>query len=107
VNSWAYVNTKENPADCASIGIKPSSLKELSFWWQGPSWISKDGMAYRKTRFQYTRKKAKGGLSITIARKHPILLPTKHHGGAQLTLNHLRSKIWIIIGKTRVQSTLN
>jgi hypothetical protein len=59
--------------------------------------------------------------SLSVDRNHPILLPAKHHvtqkiirkahiktlhGRTQLTLNHLRSKFWIINGKTRVQSTL-
>jgi Pao retrotransposon peptidase len=40
INNWHHVSTKENPADCASRGIRPSALKDFSLWWQGPSWLS-------------------------------------------------------------------
>ena len=39
---WGYVNTKQNPADCASRGIDPSLLNKYSLWWEGPDWLHKD-----------------------------------------------------------------
>lgn len=36
---WKYVNTSENPADCASRGLATKQLKEHELWWHGPSWI--------------------------------------------------------------------
>ena len=36
---WNHVLFHENPADCASRGVDPSSLKQLSLWWQGPEWL--------------------------------------------------------------------
>lgn len=37
---WSYVPTKENPADYASRGVKPSNLLSLKQWWHGPEWLS-------------------------------------------------------------------
>ncbi|XP_076549167.1 uncharacterized protein LOC143306370 [Osmia lignaria lignaria] len=38
--TWAYVPTKQNPADCATRGSRPSELHESSLWWYGPSWLN-------------------------------------------------------------------
>lgn len=38
--SWHYVDTNNNPADCASRGVLPCNLKEHQLWWNGPSWLS-------------------------------------------------------------------
>lgn len=39
IQSWNYVASKENPADLASRGIKPSELIKCDIWWHGPSSI--------------------------------------------------------------------
>ncbi|XP_029055098.2 uncharacterized protein LOC114882376 [Osmia bicornis bicornis] len=39
---WGYVNTKQNPADCASRGVSTSYLKDHHLWWYGPSWLKLD-----------------------------------------------------------------
>ncbi|XP_046963286.1 uncharacterized protein LOC124532427 [Vanessa cardui] len=38
-DQWNHVNSKENPADCASRGIQAENLKDLNLWWFGPSWL--------------------------------------------------------------------
>ncbi|XP_046141252.1 uncharacterized protein LOC123987702 [Osmia bicornis bicornis] len=38
--TWAHVPTKQNPADCATRGLRPSELCETSLWWYGPSWLA-------------------------------------------------------------------
>ncbi|XP_066600953.1 uncharacterized protein [Prorops nasuta] len=42
--TWKYVSTYDNPADAASRGLDPISLKNSDIWWQGPKWLqcSKD-----------------------------------------------------------------
>ncbi|XP_011884112.1 PREDICTED: uncharacterized protein LOC105571257, partial [Vollenhovia emeryi] len=37
--SWHFVSGKENPADCASRGLRPDQLINHPLWWQGPSWL--------------------------------------------------------------------
>lgn len=41
---WNYVSTKNNPADHASRGKKPSTLLNLSQWWHGPTWLSESNI---------------------------------------------------------------
>ncbi|XP_031635614.1 uncharacterized protein LOC116348687 [Contarinia nasturtii] len=36
---WNHVDTKENPADCATRGLTPSQLKDFGLWWNGPDWL--------------------------------------------------------------------
>ena len=36
---WLYVPTADNPADCASRGVSPTELFNLSLWWEGPPWL--------------------------------------------------------------------
>lgn len=36
---WSHVPSKENPADCASRGLLPSSIKTHELWWSGPKWL--------------------------------------------------------------------
>lgn len=38
-NRWNYVQSKQNPADCASRGIFPSELNDHELWWNGPNWL--------------------------------------------------------------------
>ena len=33
------VNSKDNPADCATRGLYPSQLVDHCQWWQGPEWL--------------------------------------------------------------------
>lgn len=36
INQCHHVEGKNNPADCASRGIKPSELEHHNLWWNGP-----------------------------------------------------------------------
>lgn len=38
--SWRYVKSQENPADCASRGITTEQLQQHPLWWHGPTWLS-------------------------------------------------------------------
>ena len=39
---WLHVPTEFNPADCASRGVSPTTLFNLTLWWQGPPWLQED-----------------------------------------------------------------
>lgn len=43
-NQWPHVKTKDNPADCASRGVK--ECDNLSLWRHGPSWLSELEICY-------------------------------------------------------------
>ncbi|XP_046868940.1 uncharacterized protein LOC124461460 [Drosophila willistoni] len=36
---WRHVDSKSNPADCASRGLMAADLKDFQLWWNDPSWI--------------------------------------------------------------------
>lgn len=46
--SWRYVPSEDNPADCASRGVNPNSLKSHKLWWNGPSWLTQDESCWPK-----------------------------------------------------------
>ncbi|XP_050066237.1 uncharacterized protein LOC126555351 [Aphis gossypii] len=39
---WHYIESSNNPADCASRGVMPSELAHFSLYWQGPPVIYSD-----------------------------------------------------------------
>ena len=39
VGTWACVQSKDNPADLGTHGIKPDEMGEGSFWQEGPQWL--------------------------------------------------------------------
>ncbi|XP_045453765.1 uncharacterized protein LOC123663070 [Melitaea cinxia] len=43
-SQWAHVKSKDNPADCASRGVK--DYENLSLWKHGPSWLSEFTINY-------------------------------------------------------------
>ncbi|XP_061717491.1 uncharacterized protein LOC133525218 [Cydia pomonella] len=36
-DKWNYIRSEDNPSDCASRGVYPSKLVNLTLWWHGPS----------------------------------------------------------------------
>ena len=41
-DKWSHVASQDNPADCASRGIRPSQLLQHHLWWHGPTWLVLD-----------------------------------------------------------------
>ena len=41
-SNWLHVPTEYNPADCASRGVSPTALYNLTLWWEGPPWLQED-----------------------------------------------------------------
>ena len=39
VADWYHVDSRFNPADCASRGTLPKDILSHPLWWQGPSWL--------------------------------------------------------------------
>ncbi|XP_044573273.1 uncharacterized protein LOC123257597 [Drosophila ananassae] len=38
-HAWRHVDSKSNPADCASRGLGVFELIDFQLWWKGPSWL--------------------------------------------------------------------
>lgn len=51
---WRHIRSHENPADCASRGILPHSLKNHSLWWNGPQWLKKPADQWPASNFNVT-----------------------------------------------------
>ncbi|XP_049887028.1 uncharacterized protein LOC126381618 [Pectinophora gossypiella] len=45
---WSYVQSKQNPADCASRGVPASALVDNQLWMQGPEWLRCETIIYSK-----------------------------------------------------------
>lgn len=52
VKNWKYINTKENPADLLSRGMKPSDLINSDLWLHGPEWLALSCEAFAVTEFK-------------------------------------------------------
>lgn len=53
--SWHYVRSAENPADCASRGVDPSTLKDVTIWFSGPKWLSSEETKWPIEEFTFDR----------------------------------------------------
>ncbi|XP_073986068.1 uncharacterized protein [Rhodnius prolixus] len=38
-SQWFHISSSQNPADCASRGLRPQELVSHPLWWEGPSWL--------------------------------------------------------------------
>lgn len=48
-SQWFHVASKENPADCASRGLLPSSLLITDMWFSRPSFLRAASIGYKRT----------------------------------------------------------
>ena len=47
---WHYVESKENPADLCSRGLRTTHLNESTLWWRGPDFLSKHKSEWPKAK---------------------------------------------------------
>lgn len=57
IRRWRYVNTKENPADLLSRGVRPRDLVDNSLWLHGPAWLSQPMQDWPAEQFPYKESK--------------------------------------------------
>ncbi|XP_014356362.2 uncharacterized protein LOC106709163 [Papilio machaon] len=65
-NQWSHVPSEENPADCASKGIKAKELIGLELWKKGPKWLSDKEIKYSKGIFKNTSLEEKASKKICL-----------------------------------------
>ena len=46
--TWKYVQSKENPADLPTKGLKAADLELLEFWWNGPAFLYEEKDEWKK-----------------------------------------------------------
>ncbi|KAJ0169553.1 hypothetical protein K1T71_014738 [Dendrolimus kikuchii] len=49
-HQWSHVQSKSNPADCASRGLKPSELMGNKLWFEGPEFLHERDIKYNKVK---------------------------------------------------------
>ena len=49
---WEYVDSKENPADICSRGMKAHSLMKSQLWWNGPQFLSTPETEWPQTKIE-------------------------------------------------------
>lgn len=72
---WRYVNTKENSADCASLGLLPETLINHSLWWDGPEFLK--NISDNESEMQYTteqelKRESKVAMAASLEQKDDI-----------------------------------
>ena len=63
---WNHVPSYDNPADCASRGVDPSSFKQLSLWWKNPNWLI-TGAQPKKTEIPNTKEEWKRKVLVNMS----------------------------------------
>lgn len=53
-HQWSHIRSKQNPADCASRGLKPSELVNDALWFNGPEVLHKKEVIYDRMKDQET-----------------------------------------------------
>ncbi|XP_044250699.1 uncharacterized protein [Drosophila takahashii] len=61
-SAWRHVDSKTNPADCASRGLMAADLIDFHLWWNGPEWLRD------KDQYLVKLNDSRFGLSLTDKR---------------------------------------
>lgn len=51
---WSYIRSRQNPADCASRGLKPKELIDNSLWFKGPEVLHTKEVIYKRLKNEET-----------------------------------------------------
>ncbi|XP_059062116.1 uncharacterized protein LOC131854947 [Achroia grisella] len=57
-NQWSHVQSKDNPADCASRGVKPQDYQN-DLWSTGPLWLKSENIIYKNKEVNDTNLEEK------------------------------------------------
>lgn len=53
-SQWFHVSGSDNPADCASRGIRPSECADMQLWKKGPLWLQSEEIEYNRGNVKET-----------------------------------------------------
>ena len=74
---WNHVASGDNPADCASRGLRPSQLLQHQLWWSGPPWLSLESAQWPKwehTSVELPADEEKGLCLVSVlASEEPVV----------------------------------
>lgn len=65
-NQWSHVRSEDNPADCASKGIRAKELITLELWKKGPKWLGDKEIKYNKGVFKETNLEEKASKEVCL-----------------------------------------
>lgn len=73
--TWQFIPGKDNPADCASRGLKPAQLKQHGLWWNGPTWLSRPKSFWPSFRVEPSQdadlEERQGNAMVAVYRQPP------------------------------------
>lgn len=77
-SQWSHVGTKDNPADCASRGVRPIELVQHDMWQYGPRYLWEKEIKYTKLKDNDTHEEQSikvhiGTVDETILEKYSSL----------------------------------
>lgn len=80
-SDWRYVNSKLNPADLASRGVKVEDLSCSSIWWLGPQFLKQDKSCWPSLDYSIPKNELpeikKKAIIMTSTYQEPFYLFTK------------------------------
>ncbi|XP_077969292.1 uncharacterized protein LOC144423012 [Styela clava] len=100
-SQWRHIDTKCNPADIASRGLKPYQLDKAKIWFEGPVFLMREESLWPKSKpirgILNNDPELKQDLSVYCVRDNLKENPIKHLLSRYSTLEKLqRSTAWLL-----------
>lgn len=69
-HQWYHVSSHDNPADVASRGMAIKDLKNYDIWWNGPGWLKRTKIEYRKPDVKETEVERRTTIQTNLKVNH-------------------------------------
>ncbi|XP_026746136.1 uncharacterized protein LOC113507483 [Trichoplusia ni] len=89
-SQWSHVRSGDNPADCASRGMKPAELISNQLWLEGPIWLKNKEIDYGKGEENTTDLEEKAKKIFITINKDELPVWTKFSSLRKLRKNLIR-----------------
>lgn len=100
IRRWRYVNTKENPADLLSRGVRPRDLVNNSLWLHGPPWLSQPMQNWPAEQFPFKESK-----EVEIEMK--VFRVTEFKPDLEINLRGTQTRVPLLDYVPRIEQALN